>query len=92
MTLFAVGGIVTDLTLENKHMTYHSCRNPGTKLFVIMSIVVYDVPIRFFDKIGPASPLEREHYWNHILKLFAPYSCEDTLKAFNDFRNKQQNV
>ena len=57
-----------------------------------MSIVVYDVPIRFIDKIGPASPLEREHYWKHILKLFAPYRSEDTLKAFNDFRNKQQNV
>ena len=31
------------------------------------------VSITFTDKTGPTNPLERENYWKHTLKTFAPY-------------------
>ena len=41
LTLFAISGIITDLTLLNMHMTYHACRNTCTKIFVIVNVVVF---------------------------------------------------
>ena len=32
-----------------------------------------DASIKFIDKADPANPLQRENYWKHILKTFAPY-------------------
>ena len=32
-----------------------------------------DVSITFIDKTDPTSPLQRENYWKHTLKTFAPY-------------------
>ena len=41
LTLFAIGGTITILTLVNMHMAYHACRNICTNIFVMMKIVVY---------------------------------------------------
>ena len=32
-----------------------------------------DVSITFIDKTDPTNPLQRENYWKHTLKTFAPY-------------------
>ena len=33
-----------------------------------------DLSITFIDKTDPTNPLQqREHYWKHTLKTFAPY-------------------
>ena len=32
-----------------------------------------DVSITFIDKTNLTNPLQRENYWNHTLKKFAPY-------------------
>ena len=35
---------------------------------------------------------ERETFWQHHLKTFCLLGLKDTLKAFDDFKNKQKNV
>ena len=32
-----------------------------------------DVSITVIDKTEPTNPLQRENYWKHTLKTFAPY-------------------
>ena len=32
-----------------------------------------DVSVTFIDKTDPINPLQRENYWKHTLKTFAPY-------------------
>ena len=43
LTLFAKGGIITDLTLVNMLMKYHASKNTCTNIFVIVNIVVFSM-------------------------------------------------
>ena len=75
LTLFAIGGIITDLTLLNTRMAYHACKNICTNIFCDSehSGFLNDLSITFIDKTDPTNPLQRESYWKHTLKTFAPY-------------------
>ena len=39
-----------------------------------------DVSITFIDKTDPTNPLQRESYWKHISKAFAPYGLNINIK------------
>ena len=41
LILFAIGGIITDLTLVNKRMLYLACKNACANIFVIVNIVLF---------------------------------------------------
>ena len=41
LKLFAIGGIITDLTLVIMHKAYHACKNYFTNIFVIVNMVVF---------------------------------------------------
>ena len=35
-----------------------------------------DVSITFISKTDPSNPIQRENYWKHTLKTFAPYNLD----------------
>ena len=41
LKVFAIGGIITDLTLVIMHKAYHACKNYFTNIFVVVNIVVF---------------------------------------------------
>ena len=74
MTLLAAGGIITDLT--HKHAQGVSCMQERLyKHFydIEHSGFLNDVSITFIDKTDPTNSVQRENYWKHTLKTFAPY-------------------
>ena len=56
-------------------MTY-ACRNTCANIFgdSEYSSFFNDISITFVDKTNPTDLLQRENYWKHTLKTFAPYS------------------
>ena len=46
-----------------------------------------DVSVTFIDKTDPTSPLQRENYWKHTLKTFAPYglNIKENVQLFHCF-------
>ena len=56
LTLFATGGITTDLTLVNMRMVYHACKNSCTNIFVMVNIgFLNDVSVRSIGKTDPTN-------------------------------------
>ena len=41
------------------------------------------VSITLIDKTDPTNPLQRENYWKHTLKIFAPYSLNIKENVFH---------
>ena len=70
--IFAIGGIITDLTPVNMRMANHTCRNTCTNINSEHRSFLNDVSITLIDKTNPTNPLKK-NYWEPTLKTFVPY-------------------